>query len=251
MKEYVKHKDCRRNFLLQYFDKEHLHQPNPIHLCCDNWSVMCKCGLENCKVLNYPAYLEPAMNELSRKRDVTDEQRETLRTELDIYHKHLLTNLLKRDSTCKLKSFTHPKFLLGFSDIQISQVLIHCPEMFSMNDICNLIEIWDLKHAVKIYEILNGIFMDMDDCHIHIEDNDLSSDEEELLPEDWNDLALDDELADMAIENLSLSQMDDSNNASMDNAHSAVPFAALNAVMNLSFDAVYCRLLIRKMCSFN
>ena len=85
--------------------------------------------------------------------------------------------------------------------------------------------------------------MDMDDSLIDIEDDDLSCDEEDILPEDWRDLALDDELADMATENLSLSQMDDSNNASMDNASmdnapTEVPFAALNAMMNLSFDAV-------------
>ena len=29
MKEYVKHKDCRRKFLLQHFEIEQLHQPNP------------------------------------------------------------------------------------------------------------------------------------------------------------------------------------------------------------------------------
>ena len=238
MKEYVKHKDCRRKFLLQHFEKEHLHQPNPIHLCCDNCSAICKCGLEDCKVLNYPAYLEPPGNESSRKRHVTNEQRESLRTELIIYHKSLITSLLKRDANGKLKSFTHPKFLLGFSDIQISQVLDHCTEMFSISDICNLVEIWDLQHAIKIRGILDVIFMDMDDSLIHIEDDDLSSDEEDILPEDWRDLALDNELANMAIENLSLSQRDNSNNASMDNALTEVPFAALNAVMNLSFSAV-------------
>ena len=167
---------------------------------------------------------------------MTNEQRESLRTELSIYHKSLITSLLKRDASGKLKSFTHPKSLLGFSDIQISQVLDHCSEMFSIRDICNLVEIWDLQHAIKIYGILDVIFMDMDDSLIDIEDDDLSSDEEDILPEDWRDLALDDELADMAIENLSLSQMDDSNNASMDNAPTEVEVAALNAVIGLLWD---------------
>ena len=35
-----------------------------------------------------------------------------------------------------------------------------------------------------------------------VEDDDLLSDEEDILPKDRRDLALDDELADMAIENL-------------------------------------------------
>lgn len=42
----------------------------------------------------------------------------------------------------------------------------------------------------------------------------------------------------MAVENLSPSQMDASNNASIYNAPTEVPFAPLNAVMNLSFGAV-------------
>ena len=238
VKEYVKHKDCRRKFLLQHFEIEQLHQPNPTqkHLCCDNFSAICKCGLDDCKVLNYPTYFESSGNEASRERHVTNEQRESLRTELSIYHKSLITSLLKRDASGKLKSFTHSKSLLGFSDIQISQVLDHCSEMFSIRDICNLVEIWDLQHAIKIYGILDVIFMDMDDSLIDIEDDDLSSDEEDILPEDWRDLAPDDELADMAIENLSLSQMDDSNNASMDNAPTEVLFAALNAVIGLLWD---------------
>ena len=144
---------------------------------------------------------------------MTNEQRESLRTELSIYHKSLITSLLKKDASGKVKSFTHPKFPLGFSHIQISQVLDHCLEMFSIRDICNLLEIWDLQHAIKIYGILDVIFMDMDDSLIDIDDDDLSSDED-VLPEDWRDLALDDELPDMAVQNLSLSQMDASNGKS-------------------------------------
>lgn len=67
-----------------------------------------------------------------------------------------------------MKSFTHTKFLLGFSDIQISQVLDYCLEKFSIRDI----------------EIVDIILMDMDDSLIDIEDDDLSSDEEDILPED-------------------------------------------------------------------
>ena len=99
---------------------------------------------------------------------MTNEQRESLRTELSIYHKSLITSLLKRDASGKLKSFTYLKFLLGFSDTQISQVLDHCSEMFSIRDICNLVKVWDLQHAIKIYGILDVIFMDMGDSLIDI-----------------------------------------------------------------------------------
>lgn len=155
---------------------EQLHQPNPIHLCCDNCSAICKCGLDDCKVLNYLTYFKPPGNEASRERHVTNEQRESLRTEFSIDHKSLITSLLTRDASGKVKSFTHPKFPLGFSNIQISQVLDHCSEIFSTRDICNLLEIWDLQHAIKIYGILDVTFLDIDD-------DDLSSDED-VLPED-------------------------------------------------------------------
>lgn len=49
MKEYVKHKDCRRKFLLQHFEIEQLHQPNPIYLCCDNCSAICNVVLMTAK----------------------------------------------------------------------------------------------------------------------------------------------------------------------------------------------------------
>ena len=79
--------------------------------------------------------------------------------------------------------------------------------------------------------------MDMDYSDI-LEEDDLSSEEEEeLLPEDWDDIALDEELADMAIENLSLSQLHESDDVSVGDA-TEVPVSALNAVMNMSFNSV-------------
>lgn len=50
---------------------------------------------------------------------------------------------------------------------------------------------------------------------------------------------MDDELANMVIDNLSFSQWGESADESADEqVDAAVPFAALNAVLNLSFDAV-------------
>ena len=50
---------------------------------------------------------------------------------------------------------------------------------------------------------------------------------------------MDDELANMVIDNLSFSQWDESADESADEQVDAgVPFPALNAVLNLSFDAV-------------
>lgn len=84
---------------------------------------------------------------------------------------------------------------------------------------------------------MQDIFGDLEDTDMGSEDE-MSDEEEECWSNDWNDLALDDELANMVIDNLSFSQWDDSQEESFENAQVDVPSAALNAVLNLSFDAV-------------
>lgn len=138
-----------------------------------------------------------------------------------------------------LKVFSHSTILLGFSDIQISQVIDNCAKLFTLRDICNFVEIWDLLHAHKIYSILQKVFGDMVGTDLTVVSEDFSSDEEDdLLPEDWNSILVDKELAELAIEELSQIDMNDSEDDSTDNVLRDVPATALNALMNLSFDAV-------------
>ena len=54
MKTYINSKDCRQTFLLSFFDVTFCPIA-PLHLCCDNCSLICNCGLQDCKVLSYPA----------------------------------------------------------------------------------------------------------------------------------------------------------------------------------------------------
>ena len=89
-------------------------------------------------------------------------------------------------------------------------------------------EIWDLSHAHKIHAIMQKVFGDMDGTM-----EEFSSDEEDdLLPEDWNDLGLDDELAEMAIDELTLAEIDDSKDESNDSMPKDIPISALNALLN-------------------
>ena len=49
MKQYVKTEDCRRKTLLGNFDNSSTATyPRPMHLCCDNCAVLCKCGSSDC-----------------------------------------------------------------------------------------------------------------------------------------------------------------------------------------------------------
>ena len=165
------------------------------------------------------------------------EEKKKLKTRLVTYHKQLLTNLTKRDASGKLKYFTHPKFLLGFSELQIQQVLDHCAILFSIADICRFVEIWDFQHVFKVHAILQDIFGDLEETEIGSDDK-ISDEEEEFFGSDWNDLALDNEIANMVLDNLSFSQLEDSMEESDEEPQGDIPFSALNAMVNLSFDVV-------------
>ena len=79
-------------------------------------------------------------------------------------------------------------------------------------------EIWDLSHAHKNHTIMQKVFGDTDVTNSMNPTEEFSSDEEdELLPEDWNDLGLDDELVKMAMDELTLAEIDDSRGQSFDN----------------------------------
>ena len=43
-----------------------------------------------------------------------------------------MSDILKRDVSGKLKISTHPKFILGFSNIQISQVINHATRFLQL-----------------------------------------------------------------------------------------------------------------------
>ena len=242
IKNYLKSKSCRREFLLSYFDV-HCSSKEPLHLCCDNCSLQCKCGLPECTVLSYPISsktLKPSSSDTQRNRTVSTEQTILLGRELSKFHKSLLIDLLNRDSSGNFKLFNHPTLLLGFSDVQITQVMDHCSELFTLRDICDYVEIWDMLHARKIYSIMQKVSGDMVATNTNESVEEYSSDEEDdlLLPEDWNNLLLDKELVEMAIEEFSQIEMNDSDDTFSDSVLKDVPSTALTALMNLSFDAV-------------
>ena len=57
---------------------------------------------------------------------------------------------------------------MGFSEVQISQVVDSCGKWFTLKDILDNVEIWDLKHARNILEIMFQVFGDIcDDVHAY------------------------------------------------------------------------------------
>ena len=105
------------------------------------------------------------------------------------------------------------------------------------------VEIWNLKHAHKILEILSQVYGDVleiedlfDDDQIH-RDCDYELDD---LNEQWDNLLHDDSLFELAIDNMSLSQLEISTcdvlNSSVNwSGNCEVPGAAMDVLENLAF----------------
>ncbi len=51
--------------------------------------------------------------------------------------------------------------MLGFSDYQIEQVLDNLDKLLTMSSIIENVEIWDMRHARKIWSIVQDVFGDI------------------------------------------------------------------------------------------
>ena len=151
--------------------------------------------------------------------------------------KSLVRQLVNTTANGDVKTLTYLQFMLGFTDHQISQVAENLGMIFTLSDVYQFIEIWDKRHAVKILSVINDVFRDVK------EDNQsrcLSSDEsdddyvfdDELLDEG------NDELFDMIVDNLLLSQLHSSmfeeEHISDGSIEAGVPSATLEFRMNFS-----------------
>ena len=76
-------------------------------------------------------------------------------------YKVLVYELINKSESGQLKTLTNPQFLLRFTELQISQVMDNADKIFSIDDVHFLVEIWNLKHAHKILEILSQVYGDV------------------------------------------------------------------------------------------
>ena len=85
--------------------------------------------------------------------------------------------------------------------------------LFSLSYIYNYVEMWDKQHALKILSIMGDAAGDVNEknqsCYLLSDDNDETIFDDELLDEE-NEILQDEELFDMIVYNLSLSQLQSS-----------------------------------------
>ena len=127
---------------------------------------------------------------------------------------------------------TKIKFLIGFSEQQISPVLDNCDKLFSIDNILTYVEIWDIKHADDILSVIVQTFGDCDDLQYQHQEDDSNKYDDMLCLDEWSMLPDDDELFHNALENLCLSLLSVSMNMSSVDSNDSISmsYAATNAL---------------------
>ena len=230
---------------MRHFDSA-LTQPEKAHLCCDNCAAGCKCGMTDCGTYaKYPVHqIEETSLYPVRESEVPPEKKIIIEESLTKYHKSLVRQLVNTAANGDIKTLTNLQFMLGFTDHQISQVAENLGMLFTLSDVYKFIEIWDKRHAVKILSIINDVFRDVTEdnqshCLLSDDNDDDNAFDDELLDE-WNEILQDDELFDMIVDNLSLSQLQSSmfeeEHVSDGSIEAGVPSAALEIIEAMNFN---------------
>lgn len=184
-----------------------------------------------------------------RSRQVSPQQREMIQKELNVYYKQLATKLLCTSGNNNLKILTDISFVIGFSDIQIQQIMDNLQHLFVLQDVCNFVEIWDIAHAHKILQIVGKVFEDVDSDNWSENVEQLEMDD--LWFEEWDAIIEDDDFISMAADNLptmehldsvdpNVLQVDDSFSDQEDNYSDAsssdeIPGSIYNIIQGINF----------------
>ena len=111
---------------------------------------------------------------------VTGEQKQQLNIELCNLQKKIVVN----EGSRAISHVTYPTTLTQFGKYQIEQVMEHCDKIFTIENVMDHIEIWNKKHALEIFKIINGVFQDtVEDINTDSDSNSDRSDNE--IPPDY------------------------------------------------------------------
>lgn len=210
IKAYLKTKECRRKHILRSFAVECTHA-QPLHRCCDNCAQLCEYKSAECdNNTTYPALkLQTTYISSQVRNDIAQEQRQKVKEELIIYRKELVRNLMSNSPGENLTSIINPRFLLGFSTLQINQVMDNLKNLFSIKDITSLVEIWDMKHAYRVQQILNTVFCDIGNLEGNGSDSESSEDDEDNF-DVWADSMSDENMMEFLSDSLNMLEVEES-----------------------------------------
>ena len=131
----------------KFFDSSlSIDYPQLIHLCCYICALHCKCESIDCgKLTRFPGIIahENDLLKDANTRLVNPEQKSCICEYLICYHKSLITSLVKKSANGQLKTLADTSLLLGFSEVQVEQVVDNCGKLCTLQDILDNVEIWD------------------------------------------------------------------------------------------------------------
>ena len=115
----------------------------------------------------------------------------------------------------------YPNVLLEFGKFNVAQIIQNCHQLFSVDDICNCVEVWRIEHARNILT-LSEVFGDVDVCVLQSVSGDIE-DHEYIVDSEWADVCDDSLVCNMFMNDSNISDINtaldesiQSNNNSMD-----------------------------------
>ena len=174
----------------------------------------CDCKQVDCSsYCNYPSTLlsKNVSEDTCKQRSVSGVRKKLVEDSLHQHHKELVLELLNTTANGEVKTLTNLQFMLGFSEHQISQVLENVASLFNLSDIYKSVEVWDQRHAQKILSVLSSVFKDIscdEDWNWNGTHYDHNQEFDDEFMDEWDEILQDNELFDMIMENISLSQFD-------------------------------------------
>ncbi|XP_028409259.1 putative ATP-dependent DNA helicase Q1 [Dendronephthya gigantea] len=172
MKDFVKSDRCRwKN--MEHFPGSHVVEVNGCK-CCDVCAKKCTCSgfPGKCRTSVFLEVTNKCSDKYKFKRSqtVSDQQRLELKTKL--------LNFL----ATYIKPVLYPNVFLEFGKFNIGQILQNCHQLFSVEDVCNCVEIWRTEHAINILLILSEVFNDVDANELQFEADDI---DEYYVDSEW------------------------------------------------------------------
>ena len=191
MKDYVHGKyKCRRQFIMKTFEECDV-QVDEEQVCCDLCNKDCNLTI---------ASESKQETDIIMTREVRREEKQLLKEKLVSFRKDVVVKLISKAPNAKLPVVSLPELLIGFSNIQIKQVLDNADKIFCFSDVKKFVEVWKDSHAHSILNILSEVFNDTENGDLAVcefQESELDEDEwydqvfcdEELNAIDWEQMS--------------------------------------------------------------
>lgn len=158
VREFVNSTGCYRVAAYSSFD-QNITALLPAHQCCNYCSKTCICDFDGCNQPNKPFEKKAVEQHVQqhRSRIVSEEEKRLLSESLQ----QLMKGMFAATMSPFGATSSH-----GFSQELISDVVTHCHNIFTQDDIYHLIPTFSKMHAIKILCILSEIFDDIDELSL-------------------------------------------------------------------------------------